>query len=172
MWPQASCASLSLLRSNSRQEAEGVVTAPGHRGTEGRQTPSRVQNDELRVTGKRSWEILPFTVSQRQRTTSDLCFSHKHTLGSRGKRVQTACNCRGDCAARDNCRPLMSLNNQDKSRSPATLKGSRESNLRLKGNPTGELDTVAPLLPPPNVPPPGLPYNGSIPPQSSDFKEH
>ena len=49
-----------------------------------------MQTDELHVTGKKSWEMLPFMVSQRQRTIWDLCFGHEHVLASSGKRMETA----------------------------------------------------------------------------------
>lgn len=77
--------SLSLLGTNYRQEAEGAVTPPGKADT-----PSWVKHDELCVAGRKSWEILVLTVSQRHRTIWDLCFNHTHDLVGSRKRTETA----------------------------------------------------------------------------------
>lgn len=56
------------------------------------ETPFWVQEDELCVTVRKSWEILAFTVPQRHRTW-DLCFNHNHVLVSSRKGTETDGNC-------------------------------------------------------------------------------
>lgn len=88
--PKTPCqACHSLVPTTDRKQSGGDTTrTPWCRRKA--ETPSWVQDDELCVTGRKSWEILAFTVPQRHRKIWGLCFNHKHVLVSSGKGTETA----------------------------------------------------------------------------------